>query len=149
MSGNNFFETLLGFLILALSIFLLGYSYIRTSEGKLDGYTINARFSRVDGMSAGADVKISGVKVGQIQSLDLDPQTYLAIATIKLKNSIKIPKDSSAEIVGEGLLGSKYLSLNLGNSDVVLKAGETIKNTQGSITIESLISKYLFSKEAK
>ena len=149
MSGNNFFEALLGFLILALSIFLLGYSYIRTSEGKLDGYTINAKFSRVDGMSTGADVKISGVKVGQIQSLDLDPQTYLAIATIKLKNSIKVPKDSSAEIVGEGLLGSKYLSLNLGNSDVVLKAGETIKNTQGSITVESLISKYLFSKEAK
>lgn len=150
MSSHSLFETLLGAFILILSVFLLGYSYMKTSyAGSQDGYTIIAKFSRVDGMSIGADVRISGVKVGKIQDLVLDSKTYLAQAVLKINKDIKIPKDSSAEIVGEGLLGAKYLSISVGNSDVLLKEGERITNTQGSMTIESLISKFMFSKESK
>ncbi len=150
MSSHSFYETLLGGVILVLAAFLLGYSYMKTSyAGSQDGYTVIAKFSRVDGMSVGADVKISGVKVGKIQELALDPKTYLAQAILKVDKDIKIPKDSSAEIVGEGLLGAKYLSISVGNSDVLLKEGEKIPNTQGSMTIESLISKFMFSKDKK
>lgn len=148
-TGNSLFETLLGAVVLSLSVFLLGYSYLKTSYSNLEGYSIVARFSRVDGMNLGADVKISGVKVGRIEALSLNPKTYLAEATLKIKKDIQIPKDSSAEILGEGLLGAKYLSISVGGSDLSLKEGETIKNTQGSMTIESLISKFMFSKDTK
>ena len=146
-SENSLFETILGGFILFIAIFLFGYSYIKTSNGIEGGYSVIARFSRIDGMGVGADVKISGIKVGRIESLALNPQNYMAEAKLKINKSIMIPKDSSAEIVGEGLLGAKYISISVGGSDTPLKEGEKITNTQGSISIESLISKYMFSSK--
>ena len=63
--------------------------------------------------------------------------------------SLKLPKDSSAEISSESLMGGKYVNLSPGGDDEILKAGETISLTQSSVSLESLLSKYIFSQNDK
>jgi phospholipid/cholesterol/gamma-HCH transport system substrate-binding protein len=112
-SRHNLVETLLGFGVLIVAGFFLVYLQNRT-HGGLDGggYSVNARFERVDGLSVGSDVQLAGIKVGTISSLKLDPATFFAQAVIHIANpAIQLPKDSVAQISSEGLLGGRYVSI--------------------------------------
>ncbi len=108
------------------------------------GYTLNATFDHVDGLSAGADVRIAGVKVGDVAAITLDPKTYLADVAFSVQNDVALTTDSSATISTDGLLGGKYLALATGGADKMLKPGDTITITQGSMNLEALIGKYIF-----
>jgi phospholipid/cholesterol/gamma-HCH transport system substrate-binding protein len=98
----------------------------------------------VDGLSAGTDVRIAGVTVGSIRSITLDPKTFLANVVFSVQNDIKLTDDSSATVSTDGLLGGKYLALATGGDDKILKPGDAITITQGSINLESLLGKYIF-----
>jgi phospholipid/cholesterol/gamma-HCH transport system substrate-binding protein len=108
------------------------------------GYSLNASFDHVDGLSPGADVRIAGVKVGSIQSIRLDTKTYQAIVGFTVQNAVSLTDDSSATVSTDGLLGGKYLALATGGDDKTLKPGDTITITQGSVNLEALIGKYIF-----
>lgn len=79
----------------------------------------------------------------------VDPQTYQAQVKMAIENSIKLPKDSTAEIVSDGLLGSKYVALVPGGENDMLQNNEEIKYTQSSVSIEQLIGKFMFSGDSK
>jgi phospholipid/cholesterol/gamma-HCH transport system substrate-binding protein len=112
----------------------------------VSGYTLSAKFDRVDGVKPGADVRISGIKVGSVLSEKLDPQTYLAELKISVDPSVKLPKDSAAKILLSGLLGDTYISLSPGGDDQMLKDGDEIQYTQGSVDIISLVGQAVFGK---
>jgi len=122
----------------------LGYQYSRWTP--VEGYSLHAFFDRVDGLSTGSEVRISGVKVGSITDMQIDPQSYLAKVTFTIKKGHQLPIDSSAQIVGEGLMGPKYLALVPGGEDEMIPAGGKVKFTQSSVSLESLIGKMMFSK---
>ncbi len=109
-----------------------------------NGYSLNATFDHVDGLSVGADVRVAGVKVGSVQSINLDTKTYQAIVGLTVQNSVSLTDDSSATVSTDGLLGGKYVALATGGDDKTLKPGGTITITQGSVNIEALIGKYIF-----
>jgi phospholipid/cholesterol/gamma-HCH transport system substrate-binding protein len=109
-----------------------------------EGYPLHARFDHVDGLSVGADVRIAGVKIGSIQSIRLDPKTYLADVGFTVANTVKLTDDSSATVSTDGLLGGKYLALADGGSDKTLPPGGVITITQGTVNLEALIGKYIF-----
>jgi phospholipid/cholesterol/gamma-HCH transport system substrate-binding protein len=109
-----------------------------------EGYRLNAAFDHVDGLSVGADVRIAGVKIGSIQSIRLDPKTYLADVAFTVQDDVKLTDDSSATVSTDGLLGGKYLALATGGDDKILKPGGTVTITQGSVNLEALIGKYIF-----
>ena len=98
------------------------------------GYDLTARFDHIDGLTLGSDVKIAGVKVGSVTEQSIDPKTFQAIVGVRIDGAIKLPKDSSAEIVSDGLLGGKYLSLTPGGEDDNLKPGGRISITQSAGT---------------
>jgi phospholipid/cholesterol/gamma-HCH transport system substrate-binding protein len=108
-------------------------------------YNLKAKFAAADGINAGSDIRISGVKVGHIDKITLDRNSYFAIAELSIDRTVILPKDSSAKIVSDGLLGSKYISLVPGADEVNLTNGEEIKFTQSTINIEALISKFMFN----
>ena len=89
---------------------------------------------------------MSGIKIGTVISQKLDPKTYLAVLTMTVKNDIKLPRDSSARIASNGLLGDKYLSITPGAEDEMLKAGGEISHTQGSVDLLSLVGRMIFSQ---
>ena len=143
--SRNIVETLLGAVVLAVALGFLAWAYGRSDAGDPGGYTLRAKFDRVDGLDTGGDVRISGIKVGQVLAQELDPATYRAQVTFSVRNGIELPADSSAAVVSSGLLGGKYLSLVPGGDEKLLADGEEITLTQSSVNLEDLIGRYIFS----
>ena len=109
------------------------------------GYEIAAEFGSTGGLSVGDDVRISGIKVGQITAQKLDPITYIAKVSMAIEPTIKIPRDSSARITAASLLGGNYLELMPGAATDTLGAGAVIYDTRDPISRSDLLGKAVFS----
>lgn len=143
--GNSFVETIVGALVIAAAALFVFYARASVSAGDGGGYELVARFDRVDGVSAGSDIRMKGIKIGTVTALDLDQTRYLAVARLSIEAGVAIPTDSSVKITSDGLLGGAYLSVDPGGDETMLADGGEIANTQGSIDLISLISKAVFS----
>ncbi|HTJ65551.1 MAG TPA: outer membrane lipid asymmetry maintenance protein MlaD [Alphaproteobacteria bacterium] len=142
---RNAIEPILGALVLVVAVAFLVFAYNKAGHRTYGGYTLTARFSSVDGLENGSDVRIGGVKVGQITSITIDPATYLAMVEFNLAPQVKVPTDSVASIASDGLLGGKYLGIEPGSSDDMLKAGQRVSRTEASVSLESLIGQFIYS----
>ncbi len=144
--GGNLVETLIGAVVLVVAAGFLLFAYGRADVGAVAGYEVIAKFERVDGLVIGSDVRMSGIKIGTVVNQVLDNVDYLAVVRLSVDPSVKLPDDTAAEIVSDGLLGSKYVSLVPGGADEMIEAGGEIKFTQSSISLEQLIGKLMFSE---
>ncbi|MBY0581097.1 MAG: outer membrane lipid asymmetry maintenance protein MlaD [Rickettsiales bacterium] len=143
---KNVFEIIVGFLVIFVAV-IFSYFVYQTSEQKLDKhnqYVINANFDNADGIKVGSEVKISGVVIGKVISQILDYDTYSAQVKFLVDKKIKLPEDSSAQIVSSNILGDKYISITPGTEEKVLADEDTIEFTQSSINLEGMISKFMF-----
>jgi len=147
--SHNYFDFLIGSLVLLGAIGFFFYSFKNSKISTNEGYNIFAKFENADGISIGSDIKISGIKVGSIVEQSLDEKTFKANLKMNVLDNIKIPSDSSAKIVSEGLLGSKYISISLGGDEENLKDGQEILFTQSSVNFEELLGKFIFSGKNK
>ena len=144
--ARSIVETVLGALVLLVACGFLFWAYDRSNIGSPSGYEITAQFDKADGIDVGGDVRVSGVKVGQITAKTLDPKTFRADVKFSVENGIELPTDSSASISSSSLIGGKYLSVTPGGDDRNLKPGGVITLTQSSVSIEDLIGRYIFSQ---
>jgi phospholipid/cholesterol/gamma-HCH transport system substrate-binding protein len=144
--SRSYLETLIGFLVLAIAIAFSIYAYkgAELDKNTVTGYTLNVNFDRMDGLNLGGDVRVSGIKVGTIIEATLDTYTYQAKVKLNIDNSVKLPDDSSAEIISAGLLGDKYIAIVPGGSETYFKDNDKIKFSQSSISLEALIGKFMF-----
>jgi phospholipid/cholesterol/gamma-HCH transport system substrate-binding protein len=147
MQGRSLAEVATGAVILAVALLFLGYAVLNSGRGTVNGsgLRLTARFDRIDGLSNGADVRIAGVRVGTVTDARIDPQTFSAELTMRVDSGLRLPDDTSAEVTSEGLLGGRYVSLVPGGSDKVLADGGRITQTQGSVSLESLLGRFIFS----
>lgn len=106
-------------------------------------YELRAAFPNVDGIEAGTDVRVAGVKVGRVSGVTLDPQTYLAEARLALPSDIQLPTDSAALIQSDGLLGGAYIELQPGGAPENLAPGDEIEDVQGAVSLLSLMMKFV------
>lgn len=108
-------------------------------------YQVTARFQNVGNLKTRAPVSMSGVTIGRVTSIQLDPQILEATVTFVIDARYdQIPEDSDASILTSGLLGSQYIGLQPGGSEESLQDGSEIMFTQSAVVLENLISKYLF-----
>ncbi len=145
MKRNNYFEIIVGTFVLLSAVFFFFSSFKNSKVSTNQGYSLIAKFDNIDGINAGSDIKISGVKIGTVAEQFLDEKTYRATLKLVIDNEVKLSSDSSAKISSEGLLGSKYLSIEPGADEEFLKDGEEIKFTQSSVNFEELLGKFIFS----
>ena len=143
---GNVVEALLGAVVLVVAAGFLVFAYSSTDVGSVEGYEVSAKFDRVDGLVVGSDVRLGGIKIGTIVGQTLEPDTYLAIVRMSIDPDIRLPADSSAEIVSDGLLGGRYLSLVPGGAEEMLATGDEIRFTQSPVSLESLIGRMIFSQ---
>lgn len=143
--NNSVVETLIGAAVIAVAAFFLVFAYSSTGSAPVSGYDVVAKFNRADGVNVGTDVRLSGIKVGTVERMSLDPKTYNAVLTLALDNAVKLPQDSSVRITSEGLLGNQYLSIEPGSDMQTIMPGGEIENTQGSIDLIGLLGKAVFS----
>ncbi|HMG49954.1 MAG TPA: outer membrane lipid asymmetry maintenance protein MlaD [Inquilinus sp.] len=146
---RNVIETVMGAVVLAVALFFLGFAYSSANFSTVSGYRLKAQFDQADGVSAGTDVRIGGVKVGTVTSIALDPQTYLANVDLSIDPSIKLSNDTAAAISSDGLLGGRTLTLSPGgrpdDPSGWLKDGDTIDHTQSNPSLEQLLGQVIFS----
>jgi phospholipid/cholesterol/gamma-HCH transport system substrate-binding protein len=144
-SRSNAVETVTGAVVILLAAGFLGYAVAHSGRSGGAGYKLHANFDSIDGLGVGSDVKMAGVKVGSVTGTGIDPKTFQATVTLAVDDAIKLPKDSSASVVSEGLLGGKYLLLQPGGDTADIPPGGQITITQSSVNIEELLGKFVFS----
>ncbi|MCH7931212.1 MAG: outer membrane lipid asymmetry maintenance protein MlaD [Proteobacteria bacterium] len=142
--GRNLVETLIGAAVLVVAVVFIAYAYNRSNVATVEGYEVFARFSSVEGLKVGDDVRISGIKVGSIIDQSLDPGFFQAVVRMSIEPSVELPEDTTAAVTSEGLLGGKFLALDPGGADELIPPGGEIKITQSSINIEGLIGKFIY-----
>ncbi|MCX2561733.1 outer membrane lipid asymmetry maintenance protein MlaD [Acetobacter farinalis] len=143
---RNGIELITGIVVLALLGVMLVAAVV--GEGRktdTTGYRLHAEFSHIDGLGVGSDVRLAGVTVGQVLSERVNPATFKAEVTFSVRPDIKLPTDSAAIITSDSLLGGKYIALSPGGDEHMMAANATISETQGSISLEQLLSKFIFS----
>lgn len=141
-------ETALGALVIGVAVLFLMFSYKIANVGAgSDGYEVIAHFSGIGGLQAGDDVQISGVKVGTVAAVELDEKSYLARVRLRVNNHVKLPMDTAALISSESLLGGKYLALEPGADEEIIKPGGLIEYTQAPQNLEQLLGQFIFSMQ--
>jgi phospholipid/cholesterol/gamma-HCH transport system substrate-binding protein len=114
-----------------------------------DTYRVTAEFDNIGGLKVRAPVRSAGVLVGRVESVDFDPQRYVARVTLAIEKRFQFPKDTGASILTSGLLGEQYIGLDAGGDDQMLAAGDTIKLTQSAVVLEKIIGQFLYGKAAE
>jgi phospholipid/cholesterol/gamma-HCH transport system substrate-binding protein len=101
-------------------------------------------FSNIGGLKVGSSIEIAGVNVGRVTSIALD--NYQAYVVLNFPNGLKIQEDAIASVKTRGLIGEKYIEVTPGGSEEIIKPGGRILETQPSVDVEELISKFVFGK---
>ena len=142
---HDFVETIIGALVIVIAGGFLYFGYTRSDISTGGGYEVTAKFNRIDGITLGSDVRMSGIKIGTVAGQELDPQTFLAVLVLSINSDIELPDDSSVKISTEGLLGGSYVNIEPGGSfDLVADGGELIY-TQGSVDLMGLLGQAVFA----
>ena len=108
-------------------------------------YSVNALFDSITGLKKGATIEIAGVVVGKVKSISLDED--MALVDMRIIKEVKVTDDTIASVRTKGVIGEKYIRLSLGGADDYIEDGGSIEETESSISIEDLVSKYIFEKE--
>lgn len=141
---ENRTELAVGAIVLAVAIGFLVYA--SDSMGELRsraGYDLHASFRSVEGIAVGTDVRLAGVKIGSVTSLDLNAESFRADATLSISNDIELPDDSSIVVASEGLLGGNFVEILPGGSPFNFEPGAEVTDTQGAVSLIQLLTKFV------
>ncbi|MGD2137060.1 MAG: outer membrane lipid asymmetry maintenance protein MlaD [Gammaproteobacteria bacterium] len=140
-----------------VGLFLLAgfasFAYIAVKMGDLEmfrdeTYRVTARFLSISGLKEGAAIELAGVNVGKVSKIELDPGEYEAVVHLDVDKQVELQDDTIASIRTAGIIGDKFIKLTPGGSDILLEEGDEIEETESSISIEELISKYIFEGDS-
>ena len=138
-------EYILGLIILVISIISIFYYSSKINLfNKVDTLQINSSFFDIGNINIGNDVKIMGVKVGEVSSISLDQENFMAVITSSVDESIKIPNDSIFKIANNGFIGSPYIEIELGNSKETFKNNDFTINNVDAVSLEEIINNFIF-----
>ena len=141
-------ETVVGIFVI-VGLLCIGYMTVNLGNVSLfgdDTYALYARFNSVSGLRTGNPVEMLGLEIGRVAGFKMDQEDQVAEVELRIKKDIKIFDDAIASIKTAGLIGDKYVSIDAGGSDEVLKPGDTITDTESPVDIGDLISKYAFGE---
>lgn len=141
---ENPVEVAVGGAVLAFAIGFLVYVWqIAGAAGFSANYPLSASFRSVEGISPGSDVRLAGVKIGTVSDVMLNPETFRGDAVFAIDDGIQIPDDSAAVIASEGLLGGSFVEIVPGGSLDNFENGAEILDTQGAVSLISLLLRFV------
>ncbi|MDG1255271.1 MAG: outer membrane lipid asymmetry maintenance protein MlaD [Glaciecola sp.] len=147
MVGLFVILTIAAGLLLALKVVNQGFSNNEST------YTLYAKFDNIGGLQTRSAVKVGGVTIGRVESIDLDPEDFNPVVMISLSDKYNnFPDTSSASILTSGLLGEQYIGFQPGfafDDFVVLADGDYIQDTKSALVLEDLIGQFLFSRNSE
>jgi phospholipid/cholesterol/gamma-HCH transport system substrate-binding protein len=149
MAHRHWTEILVG-LFMAAGLLALFFLAMKVSNlgafASGDGYRITARFDNIGGLKVHAPVTMAGFRIGRVEAIALDKETYQAAVTLQIEPQFDtIPVDSFAGIFTAGLLGEQYVGLEPGGAGEFLRDGDRIDQTQSALVLEQVVSQFMFS----
>jgi len=139
-----------------VGLFLLAgfasFSWLAVKMGDIrffmeDSYPVSARFISISGLKEGALIELAGVKIGKVTNIELDADEYEAVVRMNISKDVRLQDDSIASIRTAGIIGDRYIKLTPGGSEDYLGPGDEIEETESAISLEELVSKYIFNSE--
>ena len=130
----------------------ISFSWLAVKMGDIDPfanetYPLTARFTSISGLKEGTTIELAGVVVGKVSQIELDAGEYEAVVHLNIDKTVELTDDSIASIRTSGIIGDKFIKLTPGGSEIFLEAGDEIDETESSISLEELVSKYIFESE--
>ena len=141
---RNPIETVLGAVVLVIAGMFMAFAYTTADIQAITGYGVTAKFIKVGGLETGSDVRISGIRVGTVTGQSLDPATFQATVAMSISGDVKLPQDTEAAIVSDGLLGGKYVNLIPGKATQAMADGGVIAKTRDFQSVEDLVGEIIF-----
>jgi len=125
------------------------FSYLAIKMGDIrffmrESYPLTARFTSISGLKEGAAIELAGVHVGKVTGISLDNSEYEAVVQLDINQDVKLQDDSIASIRTSGIIGDRFIKLTPGGSEDYLTPGDEIDETESAISLEELVSKYIF-----
>ena len=138
-------ELLTGGVVIAVAAGFLYYTAqtVGIGAGAAGSYPLTASFRSIEGVQVGSDIRLAGVKVGSVSGLALNPETFRADATFAIRDAVDLPSDTGVIVASEGLLGGNYIELLPGGMLDNLAPGDEIEDTQSSISLMTLLLKFV------
>jgi phospholipid/cholesterol/gamma-HCH transport system substrate-binding protein len=142
-------EAIVGGVVIAAAAGFILYAaqFAGLDQSGGNSYTLTASFRSVEGVSVGTDVRLGGVKVGTVTDLALNPQTFRADTTFTILGDLELPEDTAVVIASEGLLGGNFVELMPGGSPFNLEPGSEIQDTQSSVSLMTLLLRFVTGSE--
>lgn len=113
------------FTLTAVALTVAGYLYFWDGLRKDESaYRVSLRVPSADGIWPGTPVRIAGVDVGSVEAVEVDGN--LAKLSLAIRSAYPVPADSVATLKSAGMLGDRYVSLELGRAEVPLAEGARI-----------------------
>ncbi len=141
---KNAVETILGAVVLVTALTFLVFALNTAQVRAVVGYDVTAAFFKVGGLTSGSDVRINGIKVGTVNDLGLDAETFDAVVSMSIREGVKIPTDSVASIGSSGIVGGKFVSIQPGGSKEYLAEGGKITRTKDFKSLEDQVGEIIF-----
>ena len=141
---------------MVVGVFLLAgfisFSWLAVKMGDInpfenETYPVTARFTSISGLKEGSTIELAGVIVGKVNTIELDTSDYEAVVHLDVDKTVELQDDTIASIRTSGIIGDKYIKLTPGGSDIILEAGDEIEETEPAISLEELVSKYIFDSK--
>lgn len=136
-----------GLALIAFAVFVVFAFTI--NQKAVRGYRLHANYNHIDGLALHADVRLAGVRIGEVTSEAFDPARDQAVLTMTIENGVEIPRDSAAIIASDGLLGAKFVKIDPGGDTAMLKPGNSFDYVQDSVDFERLLQRIVQETEAK
>ncbi|MHC4845123.1 MAG: outer membrane lipid asymmetry maintenance protein MlaD [Planctomycetota bacterium] len=141
-------NTVVGVFVLAG---LAAMAYMSLSIGGLSiqgpsDFRLFAHFDETGGLKARAPVVISGVRVGEVIGIGLD-EDYRARVELAVREDLELPADTSASIMTNGILGDRYVLLQLGGDVQYLASGDELSFTESALLLERMIGKLIHNAD--
>lgn len=146
---ENRAEIMAGAGVVVLAVGFLVYMMGGSVAAPSGSYALIASFRSAEGISVGTDVRLAGVKVGTITTMTLNPATYFADVGLSVDQTVQLPTDTAVLISSEGLLGGNFVELVPGGAEDILAPGDQIEDTQGSVSLISLLLKFVSGSDSK
>lgn len=112
------------------------------------GYQVTAKFRQIDGISVGSPVNLGGIKIGEVSRLGFDSKNNQAVVTIRVRSDVKLPEDTAAQVVTDGLLGPKFIKLEPGGAENTVPPGGRLLYVQDGLIIERILEKLIENAES-
>ena len=129
--------------VAAIGFFAYAASSASGLSGDAGSYELSASFRSAEGIAVGTEVRLAGVRVGTVTGMELNPETFRAETTFSVSDDLELPDDSAVAIASEGLLGGTFVEIIPGGSPFVLGPGEAILDTQSSVSLITLLMRFV------